>query len=280
MADHSAHSMEVFLNNGFIPAANAQLPVTDLAIQRGYGIFDFFRVQEGVLLYVEDHIDRFLHSAELMHLPVRWSKQELLDILHELNRRNGLRFAGVRMVLTGGDSPDAWQIGEPTLLVMQQPMSLDAAPTVPKSVKVITHDYLRDIPQAKTINYTMGVWLQQRMRELNADDVLYHHHGKVAEFPRCNVFIVNEEGLVVTPHQDVLAGITRKRLLEIDGVYPGPVTLNEVKSAREIFLTSSTKRIQSVVMVDGKPVGDGKPGPIATELLQLLLQKERDYIKQ
>jgi branched-subunit amino acid aminotransferase/4-amino-4-deoxychorismate lyase len=78
----------------------------------------------------------------------------------------------------------------------------------------------------------------------------------------------------------VLAGITRKRLLEIDGVYPGPVTLNDVKSAREIFLTSSTKRIQSVVMVDGKPVGDGKPGPIATELLQLLLQKERDYIKQ
>jgi D-alanine transaminase/branched-chain amino acid aminotransferase len=124
----------------------------------------------------------------------------------------------------------------------------------------------------------MGVWLQQRMRELNADDVLYHHHGKVAEFPRCNVFIVTEDGLVVTPHRDVLFGITRKRLLEIDGVYEGPVTLNDVKTAREIFLTSSTKRIQSVVGVDGKPVGDGTPGPVATELLRLLIEKERGYI--
>lgn len=270
--------MEVFLNNTFLPAAKAQLPVTDLAIQRGYGIFDFFRVQEGTLLYVEDHIERFLHSAGLMHLPVKWSKQDLLDILTELNRRNGLRSAGVRMVLTGGDSPDAWQIGDPALLVMQQHMTIDPSPVTPKSVAVITHDYLRDIPQAKTINYTMGVWLQQRMRELNADDVLYHHHGKVAEFPRCNVFIVNEEGVVVTPHQDILSGITRKRLLEIDGVYEGPVTLNDLKTAKEIFLTSSTKRIQSVVSVDGKQVGDGKPGPVAVELLRLLVEKERAYI--
>jgi len=270
--------VEVFLNHSFIPADKAQLPVTDLSIQRGYGIFDFFRIQEGVLLYVEDHLDRFMHSAECMHLPVKFGKEELMEILLELNRRNGLTSAGVRMVLTGGNSPDAWQIGEPSLLVMQQPLSLDSAPVHPKSISAITHDYLRDIPEAKTINYTMGVWLQKRMSELNADDVLYHHHGKVAEFPRCNVFIVNEDGLVVTPHQDVLAGITRKRLLEIEGVYEGPVTLNDVKTAREIFLTSSTKRIQSIVSLDGNPVGDGRPGPVATELLQLLLEKEHDYI--
>ncbi|MFZ9504834.1 MAG: aminotransferase class IV [Cyclobacteriaceae bacterium] len=270
--------MEVFLNNTFIPASEARLPITDLAIQRGYGIFDFFRIQEGVHLYVEDHLDRFLYSAEVMRLPVKYGKDELIEILHELNRRNKMNSAGVRMVLTGGDSADAWQIGEPSLLVMQQPLQLDGAPALPKAVQAITHDYLRDVPQAKTINYTMGVWLQQRMRELNADDVLYHHHGKVAEFPRCNAFIVNEEGVVVTPHKDILAGITRKRLLEIDGVHEGPVTLNDVKTAREIFLTSSTKRIQSVVMLDGKPVGSGKPGPVATELLQLLLHKEREYI--
>jgi branched-subunit amino acid aminotransferase/4-amino-4-deoxychorismate lyase len=84
--------------------------------------------------------------------------------------------------------------------------------------------------------------------------------------------------LVVTPHREVLFGVTRKRLLEIDGVYEGPVTLNDVKTAREIFLTSSTKRIHSVVSIDGKPVGDGKPGPVSTELLRLLIEKERDYI--
>lgn len=272
--------MDVFFNNAFLPAAKAVLPVNDLAIQRGYGIFDFFRIQDNVHLYVEDHLERFLFSAKTMHLPVSLGREDLLEILKELNRRNKMESAGVRMILTGGNSADAWQIGEPNLLVMQTPMNLTSTNDTPKAVQAITHDYLRDIPQAKTINYTMGVWLQQRMRELNADEVLYHHHGKVAEFPRCNAFIVNEDGVVVTPHNDVLAGITRKRLLEIEGVHEGPVTLNDVKSAREIFLTSSTKRIQSVVTLDGKPVGNGKPGPVASELLHLLLQKEKDYIQK
>ena len=269
--------MDVFLNNAFVPASAATLPVSDLAIQRGYGIFDFFRVQEGKLLYVEDHVDRFLHSAETMHLPVRFGREELLVILGDLNRRNGLKSGGVKMILTGGPSADGWQIGQPSLLIMQQEMNLEI-PEIPKAVRVITHDYLRDIPSAKTINYTMGVWLQPRMKLLEADDVLYHHHGRVTELPRCNFFIVNSEGVVATPHTDILKGITRKRLLEIDGVYEGPVTLNDVKTAREAFLTSSTKRIQSIVSIDGTPVGDGKPGPVATALLQELVAKERRYL--
>ena len=270
--------MDVFLNNVFVPASAASLPVSDLAIQRGYGIFDFFRVQEGQLLYVEDHIERFLHSASVMHLPVRYGREELLAILGDLNRRNGLKSAGMKLILTGGPSPDGWQIGEPSLVIMQSEMHLEA-PAVPKSVRVITHDYLRDIPTAKNISYGMGVWLQQRMRALGADDVLYHHHGRVSELPRCNFFIVNSEGVVVTPHTGILHGITRKRLLEMPGVHEGPVTLHDVKTAREAFLTSSTKRIQSIVSIDGIPVGDGKPGPVATALLAGLLEREREYLK-
>jgi len=212
-----------------------------------------------------------------MHLPVRFGREELLAILGDLNRRNGMVSGGVKMILTGGPSPDGWQIGQPSLVILQQEMNLEVKDT-PKAVRVITHDHQRDIPEAKTINYTMGVWLQPRMKTLEADDVLYHHHGRVTELPRCNFFIVNSDGVVVTPHTGILHGITRKRLLEIDGVHEGPVTLNDVKTAREAFLTSSTKRIQSIVSIDGKPVGDGKPGPVAAALLQELVAKERRYL--
>ncbi|MFM9074884.1 MAG: aminotransferase class IV, partial [Bacteroidota bacterium] len=76
----------------------------------------------------------------------------------------------------------------------------------------------------------------------------------------------------------ILHGVTRKRLLEMPGVHEGPVTLHDVKTAREAFLTSSTKRIQSIVSIDGVQVGDGTPGPVATALLQELLKREREYL--
>ena len=271
--------MEVYLNDRFLQAEEAMLPVQDLSIQRGYGVFDFFRLQEGCLLYVEDHLARFEKSASLLRLPVPYSSVRIKEIIRELTKRNGLQDAGIRLVLTGGYSPDAWQIGNPSFLVMQGDLHIDPKPVAPKAVRIITHDFVRDIPESKTINYTMGVWLQQKMKEQEADDVLYHHHGQVTELPRCNFYIVNQDGLVVTPHQKILHGITWKRLLEIDGVYEGPVTVSDIRTAREAFLTSSTKRIQSIVEIDGKPVGDGNPGPVACALLEELLLKERNYIK-
>ena len=73
--------MFVYLNDQLVEAEKATLHISDLAIQRGYGIFDFFRVREGMLLYVEDHLDRFLHSTNIMHLAAPYSKDELLSIL-------------------------------------------------------------------------------------------------------------------------------------------------------------------------------------------------------
>ena len=271
--------MEVFLNDRFMPLGQASIPVTDLSVQRGYGIFDFFRLQENVLLYVEDHLARFRRSADALHLPVPYTDDEMHRLIRELADRNGLQEAGIKMILTGGASPDGWQIGKPALLLMATPMSLPV-PSEPKSVRVSTHDYLRDIPEAKTINYTTGVWLQKKMKSEQADDVIYHHDGFITELPRCNVFIVKKDKSVVTPQPDILEGITRKRLLEIDdmNVSAARVTWQDLQEADEVFLTSSTKRIQAIVSIDGKPVGNGEPGPVTCALLGRLLKKERNYI--
>lgn len=273
--------MYVYLNDQFVESEKATLHISDLAIQRGYGIFDFFRVRENVLLYVDDHLDRFLHSASIMHLSAPGTKEELLSVLQELLKKNNLPDSGIRMILTGGYSPDAYQPVTPNFIIMQSPLVIPDS-SVPKSISIITHEFVRDIPEAKTINYTMGIWLQKKIKEQQADDVLYHTNGVVTEFPRCNFFIVTKDNTIITPDKNALNGVTRKRILELVGssftVKEGPVTFDDMREAKEAFLTSSTKRIQAIVKIDGQPVGNGMPGEITSKLLHHLLETEKKFV--
>jgi branched-chain amino acid aminotransferase len=273
--------MYVYLNDQFIEQEKASLHISDLAIQRGYGVFDFFRVRDNVLLYVEDHLDRFINSASIMHLSSPYPKEKLLFILHDLLKINNLPDSGIRMILTGGYSPDAYQPVSPNFIIIQTPLLISDSPN-PKPVSIITHEFVRDIPDAKTINYTMGIWLQKKVKEQQADDVLYHMNGVVTEFPRCNFFIVTKDNTIITPGKNALHGVTRKKILELRGIHfkvkEGPVTLDDIHNAKEAFLTSSTKRIQAITKVDGKPVGNGTPGEITTGLLNLLQEAEREFV--
>jgi branched-chain amino acid aminotransferase len=274
-------STYVYLNDQFIESEKASLHISDLAIQRGYGIFDFFRVRDNVLLYVNDHLDRFIRSASIMHLSSPYTKEKLLSILEELVRKNNITEAGIRMILTGGYSPDAYQPVTPNFIIIQSPLIIPDDIT-PKSISIITHEFVRDIPEAKTINYTMGIWLQKKIKEQLADDVLYHVNGIVSEFPRCNLFIITKDDTIITPEKNVLKGITRKRILEQGKskfqIKEAQVTLDDIHQAKEVFLTSSTKRIQAIVKIDGSPVGDGKPGEITTELLKNLVHAEWQFV--
>lgn len=272
--------MYVFLNNGFVKQENATLHISDLAIQRGYGVFDFFRLREGVLLYVEDHLQRLMRSANIMHLQSPHNVDQMHYILRELVAKNGISNAGIRIIITGGYSPDAYEPTTPNFLIVQSPLQIDDN-TEPKKVNIITHEFVRDLPEAKTINYSMGIWLLNKIKEQQAHDVLYHQNGVVSEFPRCNFFIVTQKNQIITPAANALKGITRQRVLELRNegfdVKEGKITLQDIAQAKEAFLTSSTKRIQAVVQIDGKKIGDGQTGNITRELLAHLIMKEKQY---
>ncbi len=272
--------MYVFLNHRFIAQEKAMLHISDLAIQRGYGVFDFFRLREGVLLYAEDHLQRLIQSAKFMHLECPYTANDMQQILRQLVQTNGIPNAGIRIILTGGYSPDAYEPTTPNFLIVQSPLQIDDN-TEPKKVNIITHEFVRDLPEAKTINYSMGIWLLKKIKEQHAHDVLYHQNGIVSEFPRSNIFIVTENDEIITPATNALKGITRKRVLELSckgyDVKEGTVTLHDIAQAKEVFLTSSTKRIQAVVEIDGKRIGDGQTGDTTRQLLAHLICKEKEY---
>ena len=275
--------MYTYLQNKIVPAEKAFLHVRDLSILRGYGVFDFFKIKDGHPFFLNDYLERFYNSAKIMHLTVPHSHEELESIIYQLIQKNNIEESGIKIILTGGYSEDGYQPAEPNLILTQHPLTLPAKEQIEKGVKIIAHDYVRDLPAAKTINYSMGIWLINQVKIQQAYDVLYYQNNIVSEFPRCNFFIVKKDNTVVTPVDRVLHGITRKNILKLAAhrykAEEGIITLDDIREAKEAFLTSTTKRIVPIVQINNTLINDGKPGAVSLSLLEDLITLEQDDLR-
>ena len=271
--------MSVFLNDQFLENEEASLNIMDLAIQRGYAAFDFLRTLNGKPFLLEDHLDRFYTSAEAMRLPLSKTKEELTGIINELIKKSGLSQAGIRMILTGGYSPDAYNPADPNLLITCNPLTLSSLEDFEKGMSIITYEYQRDLPHVKSINYMMAVWLQSTIREKKANDVLYYWNNVLSEFPRANLFIVTKENILITPSQNMLLGVTRKKLIPLATdfikVEERNISKEELYDAKEVFMSSTTKRVLPIIKVDGREINDGCPGVITRKLYTRFLSLEK-----
>ncbi len=267
-------SRYAIINGEYILSDRAQINISDLSIQRGYGIFDFFRIIHSKPVFLEDHLDRFFNSADRMHLPLIWTRDELKSFILSLVKKNEQEYAGIRMTLTGGYSSDGYTPATPNLIVTQQPMN---APLniMHKGISLITHSYQRQLHDVKTIDYLQAVYLQPHIKRHRADDVLYHNNGIISECPRSNIFMVSKEGEIITPVGNILEGITRKKVLSLtdNTVQQRDIRLEEVMNAREVFVTSTTKEVLPVLQIDGKVIGNGEPGKITQDIYHRFLEE-------
>lgn len=256
----------VWVNDSLILSEEANLNIADLAVQRGYGIFDFFKTIDGKPVFLEDHLDRLFRSAVLMRLELKQSLDEIRDRIIRLIESNNLKDSGIKVILTGGFSTDGFNIAEPNLIISQQAFQIPRTMSE-KGISILTHEYQRQFSNAKTLDYLQAIWLQPILKEKKADDVLYYSNGLIRECPRANIFIVTKDQKVVTPESGMLKGVTRKHVLEISGTRyvteARDVSLDELRNAREVFITSTTKNILPVVQVDGYVIGDGNPGEVS-----------------
>lgn len=243
-----------FINNDFIKEEDARLHFRDLSIQRGYGVFDFFKVVNSVPVFLEEHLNRFYFSAEEMRLTVGYSKDELIKILDLLIKKNSVATTGVRITLTGGYSADGYQLSNPNLIIALSPLPLPSSQQFEKGIKLVTYQHQRQLPHVKSIDYLMAIWLQPFIRQNNADDVLYHKNGIVSECPRSNFFLVTKEQTLVTPSENILKGVMRSKIIEVARskfrVEERDVSVDEIKTAKEAFITSTTKTVLPVNQID------------------------------
>ncbi|MCU0396293.1 MAG: aminotransferase class IV [Chitinophagaceae bacterium] len=275
----------VYVNGLLLEAEQAYVGIEDLALNRGYGVFDFFRVRDGVPLFMEAHLHRLQHSARQMHLTLQLNDEQLSQLVHHLIAQNACKDCGIKILVTGGISANGYSLGSsPNVVISTHELPPQNPAHYTSGLRLITHEYRRDLPAVKTINYLMGIWLQPMVTQAGADDVLYCWQGEVHECPRSNIFIVSRSGEVFTPVHGVLHGITRRHVLNLSRhrypTHDTEVTRDMLYDAAEIFVTSTTKRIAPVVSIDGDPVGNGQPGPITRQLMDDLQQFEWQYLEE
>jgi branched-chain amino acid aminotransferase len=268
-----------FSNNQIQAIETAGVPVTDLLVQRGYGIFDFLRVANNKPLFIEAHLDRFFTSAGIMRLNIPQTREDIKNIVAELIEKNQMTYSGIRMIIAGGDAPDGYTIEHPHLIIIQAPLAEPTLTLPSTGIKLASYNYQRQIPQVKTTDYLMAVWLQPWMKEQGADDILYHHNGVVSECPRSNFFIVTNDNVLVTAEKNMLNGVTRKNILAVckaNGikVEVRDLQLSEISTAKEAFITSSTKRIIPVHQVDDIILKPNYDDSLAKTVYDLLVKLE------
>jgi branched-subunit amino acid aminotransferase/4-amino-4-deoxychorismate lyase len=273
----------VFVNGNLLLLEKASLPVNDLAVLRGYGVFDFFLVKNGLPLFFEDHWNRLQQSAAEMNISVPFSIEDAQEMLLALYTKMPYELAGARITLTGGCSPDGYLPGDvANSLVTLNPLAPFPKSLPEKGVGLMAIDYCRPFAKAKTIDYTMGIKMLPHARAKGFQELLYVQDGWVTECPRSNLFAVSREDVLITPSEGVLEGITRKRVLKHAGLLikteVRPVHIQELLEAKEVFITSTTKGIWTVGNIDGQIIGDGKPGKFSIMLYDRLMAEMNKMI--
>lgn len=245
----------------FSRLSDTTLPISDLGIQRGYGIFDFLRVRNQTPLFLNDHLSRFYQSADLMNLKVDLTSSQLCEIITKLIKENNFPHSGIRILLTGGDSEDGYAIQKPRLSIQHQPLQPPPEIFSANGIKLFTYKHQRQLSNVKTTDYMMAIWLQPWLKSLQGDDILYQNERSVLECPRSNIFMITKNQELITPEDHVLKGVTRKQILDLAksiGLKTScrAVPLEEMISADEVFISSSTKRIVPVSEINGKKIGN------------------------
>ncbi len=272
-----------YIDGQFVEEKDAVLPVTDLVILRGYGVFDFMRTYGGRPFHLDAHIKRLRNSARLIELACPWSHQELYDIVMETVSRNSYEEANIRLLISGGESRDGITPGDhPRLLVMVTPVKRFPETWYREGVKIITTDITRYIPGAKSIDYTKAILaLNSAGRQHAVEAVYVDGNGVVLEGTTSNIFAVIK-GRLLTPPEDILPGVTRDVILNKVAQELKPelqtITRAELYQADELFLSSSNKEVLPIRQVDGHVIGDGRPGPVSRKVMELFREYTERFV--
>lgn len=269
-----------FFQNKIKEAKNVRLNPNDLGLLRGYGIFDFLRTFQGKPFLLSEHLKRFQNSARLLNLKIPSNQNELKQIVSRLLSKNRFKEATVRLVLTGGVSKDSLSVNcQPSFLIMVEPLHPFPQEYYTKGIKLITLEYQREIPQAKTLNYIVALQNRPEMEKAKAQEILYLWRGNVLECTTSNFFILKNNTLI-TSQENILLGTTRNLVLKLARphfkIQERKIKIKELKEAEEAFITATLKEVMPVVKIDNLKIGKGRVGK-NTQILKGLFTK---YIRE
>ena len=269
-----------YVNGRYLPRAEAQVSIDDRALYFGDGVYEVCEVRAGRLVDETRHLDRLARSLEALRIAWPIARTALAGVLREVVRRNRVRDGIVYLQISRGvarrDHGFPKVAVRPSFTVTAK--ALDPAVNEAKAargVTVITRpDERWSRPDIKTLQLLPNVLAKQAAREAGAEEAwLVDGRGFVTEGASTNAWIVTPEGALVTRPADqaILHGVTRATLIDVAAdlglrLELRPFTLDEAYSAREAFFSSASTIAMPVVAIDGRAVGDGRPGEVTLAL--------------
>jgi branched-chain amino acid aminotransferase len=279
-----------WMNGEYGPVEEARISVLDLGVTRSDGTYDVVHVWDGRFFRLDAHLDRFAASLARLRLDPGHDRAQIEDILHGCVRHAGLRDAYVSMTCTRGRMPP----GSRDLRTARHTFYCYAVPFIwlrtPEQQQTGASLWVSDLVRIPPASVDPRVknyhWLDLDLALLEAYDhgadlvALRDLSGAITEGPGYNVFAW-ADGRWLTPAGGTLAGVTRRTAIELarqlgQQVEEGQLTAGDLRQAAEVLVTSTAGGIMPVTAVDGKPVGDGGPGPLTTELRDLYWASHTD----
>lgn len=259
-----------FIDGKFVGGDEASLPISDLIIQRGVGVFEAFASFGGKPLMLTPHMERFIASAKSSGIANLPDIEYMKGIVREGIAKVG-KDVRVRTFLTGGDYFDQEKgiFPEPRFFVIFDDAGLISEQERERGVILEPVSFGRDNPEVKSVNYRATYKMPRY-----AYDILYCPGGEITECGHSNFFLVQDGKIITAPLTRVLKGTTRSAVIELarqEGyvVEERCPLWSELTGASEAFITGSMKLIVATVKIGGITIGDGKPGPITKRLFEL-----------
>ncbi|MEE4659060.1 MAG: D-amino acid aminotransferase [Halieaceae bacterium] len=281
-----------YLQEQYLPLEEARISPMDRGFLFGDGIYEVIPSHGGRMVGFGPHMDRLRAGLAALEIHLDWTTERWREVCERLIQENGGGSLGIYLHVSRGTDSRRFHAYPKNIppTVFAYAFDIPPAPVPDRDTaagfSVTTAEDLRwkrcNIKSTALLGNVMH--FNQGYHGGNNETILYNERGEVTEAAACNVFVV-KDGTIATPPSDyqILPGITRLLLLEIlraDGSLPVEervVTLAELGAADEVWLTSSTKEIAPVVMIDGAPVGDGAVGPVWEQALSLFAEYKFDY---
>ncbi len=276
-------SMKIFMDGKLVDERNAKISVFDHGLLYGDGVFEGIRAYNGRVFKLKEHIDRLFYSAKAILLDIPMSPAHLMKATLATLRANRLRDAYIRLVVTRGVGNlglNPRSCRKPTVFIIAGKIQIYPAELYERGMDIVTVPTVRNLhsavnPAIKSLNYLNNILAKIEANNAGVEEaVMLNADGYVAECTADNLFIVRKGSLLTPPlSAGALHGITRGTVMELAAkqdmeVLEPNITRYDLFNADECFLTGTGAEIMPVIKIDGRIIGQGKPGAVTRRLTE------------
>lgn len=279
----------VYIDGKLVEKDQAKISVFDHGVLYGDGVFEGIRAYSGRVFKLDEHVDRLFNSARVIMLDIPLTKEEFKAAIIQVCKANGIRDGYIRPVVTRGAGNlglAPWKCNNPTVFIIADSIQLYPQEYYDNGMRIVTVPTRRNNPEAlspiiKSLNYLNNIMGKIEAKNAGVEEaIMLNNEGYVAECTADNLFIVQGRTVYTPPIiAGVLPGITRATVMDLARlseytVKERMITRAELFLVDEMFITGTAAEIVPVTQLDGREIGDGKPGATTKNLMELF----RNYV--